>query len=492
MKNKLKTLAGDTIIYGFSSIFGRFLSFILTPIYTNYLETPQYDFVIYSFSIVAFLNVIYAFGMESAYFRFFSFDNKLDSKKAFTNSYLFNNGLALIITIFLVFMSGNFGSAIASSGIKDAGYLFILAMLMPFIDSLTYVPFAHLRMSRQAKKFAITKFVTILVTVILNFLFLTILDLQAEGVFVAQIIGSSIAFVYFIPLIKDNLFSNIDWSLFKRMMKFGIPTIPASISAIILQVADRPILKELTNSDLAITTYQVNYRLGIPMMIFVTVFEYAFKPFYLSIFHETDAKVTFSRVLTYFTLLSAIVFLVFSFFIGYFVQIPFVGGSLINPKYWGGLNIVPIVLLAYFFNGLFINFTAGFIIEKKTSFLPIAVGVAAIVNIAANFLMIPSMGYTGAAWATLIAYLLSASILYYKSRQIYPIDYEWGRVGIIIFTAGVIFFFDKWMIFDLQIHFQILLKLMYLLIYGILLRVFGFFNTEEIVFFKNFIKFKKK
>jgi len=490
MKNKIKSLAGETIIYGLSSIFGRFLSFILTPVYTNYLDTSQYDFVIYSFSIVALLNVIYSFGMETAYFRFYNFDNKEQSKKAFSNAYIFINSISLFFTIFLIAFSGFFGKIIASPNVENVGYLFSLAVLMPFIDALTYIPYGYLRMSKQAKKFAYTKFLIIFIAVAFNFIFLIPIGYQAEGVFLAQIIGSTFAFLYFIPILKRNLSFKIDSNLLNQMIKFGIPTIPAAISGIILQVADRPILKELTNSDLAITTYQVNYRLGIPMMIFVTVFEYAWKPFYLGNYKENDAKELYARILTYFTLISSFIFLFFSFFMVYFVQLPFIGGKLINPKYWEGLHIIPIILLAYFFNGMFTNFSAGFLIEKKTRYFPIAVGGAAIINIVSNFILIPIMGYEGAAWSTLIAYFFSAVLLYYYSLKIYPIKYEWGRIALIVSLAALVFFASSLINFN-NITFEILIKITLIILYFIALFLMGFFNKEEIKFFKNFFRFKK-
>ncbi len=491
MKGSIKTLANDTIIYGLSSVLGRFLSFILTPIYTNYLLPVEYDFVIYSFSIVAFLNVIYALGMESAYFRFYNFENKEESKKAFTNSYITNNLIAIFITMFFLFSSQYFGYKIASNKISNPGFLFFVAMLMPMMDSLTYVPFAHLRMSRQAKKFAILKFLTILITVILNFVFLIYFQLQALGVFLAQIIGSSIAFFYFIPIIKDNILLNIDTKLFKNMLKFAIPTIPASLSSIILQVADRPILKELTQSEMAITTYQVNYRLGIPMMIFVTVFEYAFKPFYLSLIKESNIKETLSRIFTYFTLIGCLLFLIFSFFIEYLVRLPFIGGKLINPIYWDGLNIVPIILSAYFFNGLFVNFSAGFIIEKQTKYLPISVGIAAIVNIVANFILIPIYGYIGAAWATFLSYFVSMLILYILSRNVYSIKYEWKRVFLIIISTIIIFISNYLIVINFGDMEKFLTKVAFIFLFLFMLYIFGFFNRQEMSIIRNILKFKK-
>jgi len=214
-----------------------------------------------------------------------------------------------------------------------------------------------------------------------------------------------------LPELVKYMRFKFDRTLLMEMLRFGLPTLPASLSAIVLQIADRPILKAMTNSS-EVAMYTVNYRLGIPMMLLVSIFEYAWKPFYLTHYEDEEHERLFSRVLTYFTLFSGIFFLLVGFFMEFLVRMPFIGGKFINPEYWSGMGIIPIILGGYYFNGMFTNFSAGFHIKKKTEYLPLTIGLAAIVNVVMNIVLIPYYGIYGAAWATFVAYLVSAIAAY--------------------------------------------------------------------------------
>jgi O-antigen/teichoic acid export membrane protein len=492
MNSKIKKLGSDTFTYGFATVVGRFLNFLLTPMYSNMLFGKEYEFVIYLYTIFAFVNVVYSIGMESAFFRFYTRDNESNAKKVFTHSFLMINILSILFTVIIFLNSDNIASILTDGTLKRASYLIIISSLIPLFDAMIMIPFGFLRMTNKAKQFAMVRFVMIALAVLFNVIFLSVLKMQAEGVILSQLITSFLAVLYFAPLIYKNFISKFDIDLLKNMLKFGIPTLPANLSAIILQVADRPILTELTKSYHLVVTYQVNYRLGIPMMIFVTIFEYAWKPFYLSNYKDSDSKEIYARVFTYFTLVSAVLFLFVSLFIPYIVRIPGIGGKyFINPIYWEGLSIVPIVLLAYYFNGAFTNFSAGFLIEKQTKYLPIAVGIAAIVNVTANFILIPIYGYTGAAWATLIAYVVSSGILYIISLKIYPVKYEWKRITFLIIITGIIFLLNLLSVKLNSIAFEFIAKIVLILMFIVILKFMKFFSKSEIASIIGMISRKK-
>ena len=223
------------------------------------------------------------------------------------------------------------------------------------------------------------------------------------------------------------------------------------------------------------------------MMLFVSVFEYAWKPFYLSNFKEADAKQLYSRVLTYFTLIAALIFLVTGFFIEYIIRLPFLGGRFINPEFWSGLGIIPIILGGYYFNGVFTNLAAGCHITKHTKYLPIAVGGGALLNVAANILLIPYFGIYGAAWATLLAYFISAAILFFISRKIYPITYEFRRLFIILISTLAVYFAATIMTIELDLVFAFIIKIFAILLFIGLLRVMGFFSSSELRRLKGFM-----
>ena len=194
----------------------------------------------------------------------------------------------------------------------------------------------------------------------------------------------------------------------------------------------------LTSSSV-VGLYQTNFRLAIPMMMFVTVFEYAWKPFYLNHRDDSDAKQTFARVFTVFTAVCGALFLVTAFFMKYVVQLPFIGGRFVNPEYWVGLDIIPVIMFAYYLNGVFINMAAGLHIEKRTNFFPLAMGAAALVSVTATWFLIPPFGIMGAAWAKVLAYAVSVIMLYGIVQRVYPMRYEWRKVLTLIFATALLF-----------------------------------------------------
>lgn len=276
------------------------------------------------------------------------------------------------------------------------------------------------------------------------------------------------------------------------MLFFGLPTIPASLSAIILQISDQPLIRFLIGGEEGASQtgiYSINYKLGIPMMFFVTMFEYAWKPFYLNHRKDENAKDVFARVLTYFTLLASIIFLIISLFINQIVQIPLSSTrTVIPPEYWEGLSIVPFVLLGYYFNGVFTNFTAAFYISKTTKYLPIAIGIAAIANFASNIIFIPIYGYVAAAYNTLFAYMICAGLLYYFQRKVYVIHYEWVRVLKIILSASIVYLIN-YLVNDFDnMLYDILFKLSLLCLHIIFLKLMGFYTKSEIKEIKRIAK----
>ena len=443
---RIKSLASDTMIYGVFTIVGRFLTFLLTPIYSNYLTKSEVGEISNIFAIVAFVNIIYSFGMETSFLRFWKFDSKDGSIyeneeqkqiKVFTISWLTIFFVSLISTIILLLTAGLYSSSVIE--LENSTALLRYAILLPFLDCMLIVPMAMLRMTRNAKRFALSRFLMIICAVALNVIFITVFKWGVYGIFYAQIISSIFGISLLSPFILKYVRFKLDTRILRDMLKFGIPTIPAALSGMILQVVNIPILKLTTNAE-NVALYSINNRLAIPMMLFVSVFEYAWKPFYLSRYDDEDSNVLFARVFTYFTLASSILFLIIIYFIEFIVAMPFIGGKFINPVYWQGMSIVPLVMLGFYFNGAYNNFASSFHIEKKTQYLPVSIGISAALNIILNFSLIPLLNITGSALATLLSYFVSAVILLFLAKKIRHIKYEWKRV-IVIFSVSAVFWY---------------------------------------------------
>ncbi len=439
MIDKIKSLGADTAIYGVSTIIGRFLNFLLVPFYTNVLSTSQYGVVATVYSYIAFMNIIYIYGMESAYFKYASTREIGGDKEIFSTPFFSILITSLIFSSLIFFNSSSLGSIVAVPG-KYSDTIRYSAIIL-LLDSLSIIPFAALRLQRKVKTFAAVKMVNIVVNVLANVILLLKYHAGVEGIFISGVIASGTTLLLVLPTILSRLKMSFHKDLFYALLKFGLPYIPAGLAAMIVQVIDRPILLALTNES-TVGIYQANYRLGILMMLIVSMYDYAWRPFFLTHASEPGAKQLFARILTYFTLFSSIVVVLVSLYIDDLVKLRVFGRFIINPAYWSGLGIVPIVLLGYLFNGIYVNLMAGIYIEKKTSHLPYITGIGAAINVAANFLLIPKFGMFGAAWATFLAYAGMALAIYVVSQRFYPVQYEIGRllkIGIALGFAIVAF-----------------------------------------------------
>jgi len=445
MSPSISSLASDTLVYGVSTVLARFLTFLLTPLFTNYLTKQEVGEVTGIYAMIAFVNIVYSLGMEPAFMRFWEKGNDENNNRVFTVAYVTVAVLGMIVTTLTIIFAGPVAtSSVLQLGEGGTRYI-MLAACIPLLDALVLIPFVRLRMQRRPRVFALLRLLSVVITFVFTVFFVAYADWRIEGALLGGIIGSFATLLAFVPstlrtLRTPYLVPSTSFPLLKSMLSFGLPTVPSNFSSIMVQVADRPIMLMLTSASV-VGMYQTNFRLAIPMMMFVTVFEYAWKPFYLNHRDEPEAKQLFARVFTVFTAVCGGIFLITSFFIEYIVRMPFIGGRFIHPEYWEGMAIIPIVMVAYFFNGVFINMSAGLHIEKRTGFFPLATGIAALVSVVATWLLVPSYGIIGAAWAKVAAYLMSAIVLYVFAQRVYPMKYEWGKVGGIVAICSLTYLF---------------------------------------------------
>ena len=435
MLDKIKSLGADTAVYGVSTIVGRFLNFLLVPFYTNVLSTSQYGIVATVYSYIAFMNIIYIYGMESAYFKYASTHEIGNDREIFTTPFLSILTSSLLFS-FLIFAGSVRLSPVIEVPIQFADTIRYSAIIL-LLDSLAVVPFAALRLQRRVKTFAAIKVINIVINVTAIVVLLLKYHMGIEGIFISGVVASASTIVLLLPTILRMLGLHFNIQLYKALLKFGLPYIPAGLAAMMVQVIDRPILLALTNES-TVGIYQANYRLGIFMMLIVSMYDYAWRPFFLTHANDPNAKQLFSRILTYFTLFGAIVVLLVSLYIDDLIKFRVFGRFIINPAYWSGLGIVPIVLLGYLFNGIYVNLMAGIYIEKKTSHLPYITGIGAAINVIINLVLIPKYGMFGAAWATFFAYGGMAIAIYLVSQKFYPVKYELARLAKIGFVLGIV------------------------------------------------------
>jgi O-antigen/teichoic acid export membrane protein len=367
---QLKSLTKETLIYGFSTVVGRFLNFILVPFYVNVLATTaEYGIATSLYVYLGFLNVIYPLGLEAAYFRYASrgeHEERTDAeeRKLFSTPYLFILGIAVLLTAIIWFAAPALLNPIFSDGKTDltpmASMLVTIlryGAVILLLDALTILPFAALRLQHKAKLFASIRLANILITLILNFVFILNMKLGVEGIFLANLVASASVLVLLLPTIAKRFTLRIDKELLRKFLPFGITNVPAYLASMIVQVVDRPIVQAMLGLGI-LGVYQANYRMGVAMMVLVGLFEYAWRPFFLRQAKTDDARARqlFAKVLTYFLLATGFAFLFFSFYMPHIVSTPIIGRTLLRGDYLSGLHIIPIILGAYVFQGMYTNF----------------------------------------------------------------------------------------------------------------------------------------
>ncbi len=441
MLKKLIELSKDTAVYGVSTIIGRFLAFLLFPIYTNVFSPDEFGIYTLVYAYLAFLNVVYIYGMDAAFMKYTSIAEGEEKKKTFSTPYIF----VFVTAIFFSLVFYLSYKPISASMNLDSQYSYLLLYVIGilFFDTLTLIPFNSLRLERKTQKFAIIKVINIVINLGLNLILILEFDYGIEAIFISNFVASIFSFVALLPDVLRKLKFQIDFQILKKMMKFGIPYLPAAFASIIVQIIDVPIVERLT-STATLGIYRANYKLGILMMLFVQMFAFAWQPFFLENAKEKNAKEIFAKVLTIFLVSLSSIWIFLSLFIEDIVTIKIMGRTILGEQFLSGLPIVPIILLAYLFNGLYMNFIAGIYIEEKTKYFPLITGLGALVNVLVNLTLIPKMGIMGAAWATLASYIVMAGGLFIVSQKFYRIDYEYKKIAKIfalIFISGITYYY---------------------------------------------------
>ncbi len=468
MLDKIKELSKDTAIYGISTIFGRFLSFLLVPFYTNVFTTSEYGIFAYLYTILAFMNIVYIYGMDAAFLKYTSLAKEKEKKDTFSTPFLFVVSTGIFASILFFIFRAGISNALDVP--QKYSHLFIYIILILLLDTFALIPFSKLRLERKAKKFATIKIINILINLTLNIVLILYYKMGIEAIFISNLCASVFSFLALIPDIITRLKFKIDKNVLKKMLKFGLPYLPASIAAMMVQMIDVPILRELTN-DATVGIYRANYKLGIFMMLFVSMFQYAWQPFFLNNAKEKNAKEIFSKVLSLFVLAASVIWIVISLFIDNLASIEFLPGkTIIGHSFLSGIFIVPVVLLAYVFYGMYVNFTAGLYIEEKTQYFPYVTITGALVNVVINLFLIPIYGIMGAALATLASYIVMAAGMFFVSNKFYKIDYEYRRIfpNILIMITILLFYYYFYSIGNLNLFIK------FLLLFGFVFSLFFF------------------
>lgn len=439
--SKIRQLAGDTVLYGLGSMVPRFLNLLLLPIHTkpeyskNAFSPEQYSIVVDLLAIVAVLNIIYSFGMETTYFRFAS-KPEVDPKKAFNQAQTAVISISTFLSIFFI----AFSPSIAASLDTKPEYIVWLTLIM-FIDNIMAIPFASLRLERKPLVFSAAKILNVLLLIGLNIYFLNFNfnpEIGVGYVFLANLIANSFYFLFlgkklisWKPMFDKNMFNN--------MLRYAYPIMITGLAGMTNEMFSRITLEWWLpenfypgkSKEHAVGVFGGCYKYGVFMNLYVQAFRFAAEPFFFSNAADKNSPALFARINHYFLVLGCI------FMFGVATNMDILRRVFIGEQYWEGLTIVPILLLAYLFSGLYYNFSVWFKLTDKTYYGTILTVGGTVITVVFNYLLIPITGYEGSSLVTLLCYLSMATACYLIGQKYYPIPYNVGK-GILYILITVV------------------------------------------------------
>lgn len=474
MLSSIKRLTKHSAVYGVGHIISRVVNFLLLPLHTNLLSPADFGVSNLVFSVLAIMTIVYTFGLDAAFLRYFILsDDPKKRKDVFSTAFWSVLVFACFFTALLYLNAGAISRLVISEG--DYSHLFRLTSLILLFDALAFLPLLFLRAEERSRHFVLMKFINVVINVAMNVVLLVYLRKGVEGIFWANLWASAITFVLVLPILIRNIEFRFLWPDFSELFKFGLPYVPAALSVVVLDLANRFILEKMAGLEVT-GIFSAGYKLGIFMSLVVAAFRFAWPPFFLSTSKQENAKDIFSKVLTYFVFATAVIFLAISFFVNDLVRLSFFGWTIFGEDYWKGTVVTPVVLLSYVFYGMYVNFMVGIYIEKKTHYLPLITGAGAAVNVVANIILIRRFGMMGAAYASLLGYAVMAGLLHFYAQKFYAIKYEFGRILKLAVVAAAIFYAGYY----LQGRWMMAVKLVLLLGFPAALYLSGFFERREL------------
>jgi len=432
MIQDIKKLFKHSATYGVGIILGKIAGFIMLPIYTRYLTPSDYGILQLLMLTTDIIGMVIGAGINHAIIRFYyQYENIKDKNEVISTSFILTI-LSFSLTFLCLFP---FSSILALVIFDDVSYTFYFRLvLVNFLLSSGYeIPLIFIKAQQKSGKFVIINFIRLILQLSLNIYFVMFLKTGVVGILYSSIISSILTSTYVTYDTFKQVQIHFSMRKTKEMVKYGTPLIFSNVGAFILTFSDRYFLKYYaTLSDVGI--YSLGYKFGMLLsVLLIGPFNQIWSAQLFEIAKKEDAQETFKKVFTYF----AIGVITFGLFISIFSKDAI--KIMANSAFWKAYEVVPVIVLSYVVYGFFLQFMVGIFVQKKTHYLSIITIIAAISNIIFNLLLIPKYSTMGAAWATVLAFIIRFLGLYFISEKIMPIDYEWTKI--LKLSAIAIFFY---------------------------------------------------
>lgn len=450
----VRKLATDTAAYGVSSILARLINFLFGFLIIKYITQAEFGTFTNFYAYAGFLLVALTHGMETAYFRF---SNKEESREmAFSTS--FYSILSVVITF--VLLGYIFQDAIAGYVKEPALYVRFFLWMMAF-DALSAIPFAALRKQGRPIAFAALKIANILFFIGCNILFFMVfpmLDIalpftKVSNIFIANILASILTFLLLLKQFRQ-LKLQFSKTLYKQMLVYAMPIMLVGFAGMINEVLDRIIMTRLlpfddiTNKE-QLGIYGFNYKFAMLVSMFLQAYRFAAEPLFFKHADKSDNKQMLALTMKYYTICVCLIFLSIVLFMP-LIQAVFILYSPNSEAYFEGAGIIPVLLMANIFLGIYFNISTWYKITDKTYIGALISVLGAIVTVVMNVLLVPEYGYWGAAWATFTCYFIMVLVGYATEQRYYPIPYDYKRISGYLLAATGLFLFLHYVILPLS------------------------------------------
>ena len=458
-QNNMKGLAKDTAIYGLSSIIGKFLNWMLVPLYTHVLETQaDYGIVTHLYAWTALLLVILTYGMETGYFRFTNREDE-NPTAVYSTALIALFTTSLIFAISCVVLRYPIAAWLGYAGHEE--FIALMGVVVA-IDAFASIPFAYLRYKKRPIKFASVKLVFVFLNIVFNLFFLVVCPYiahwscigswydPADGVryiFWSNILATTLQTLFLLPDITVFRFAAFDFGLLRRMLRYSLPLLVLGVCGIMNQTLDRIIFPYLhpaiLSSDSAATAqselgvYGACFKVAMIMMMFTQAFRYAYEPFVFAKHKDRQSVAAYADAMKYYIVFS---YLILMGMIAYLDLLKYI----IAPSFWEGLRIVPLVLWAYIFQGVYFNLSFWYKLTDRTQWGMYFSILGVIITFVLQVVLVPHIGYIASAGSSTVCFFLLMLLSWWIGRRYLPVPYDYRSIGmytlLVVVLSGVYYF----------------------------------------------------
>ena len=431
---KLTTIFKDTAIYGLSSIIGRFLNYLLVPLYTAQFSAASgaYGIITNIYAYVALAMVLLTFGMETTYFRFTN-KTHTDSETVYGTTLITVGSISLTFAVLVLLLLSPISQLMGYGDHPD--YVGVMAVTIA-IDAFLCIPFAHLRQQRKALKFAALKLLNIMVSILLNLIYFYFMD------------GKDVGYVFYINLVCTVMLAvcliteytgfrwKLDTKLLRTMLSYSWPILVLGIAGILNQTADKmlfPYIYKGSDMHAQLGIYGACSKIAMIMAMITQAFRFAYEPIVFAGVKDKDQREMYTKAMKYFIIFTLLAFLMV---VGYIDLLKYI---VRNPDYWVGLKVVPIVMAAEIMMGIYFNLSFWYKIIDKTIWGAVFSGIGCAVLLLVNIIFVPKYGFMACAWGGFAGYGVAMLASYFVGQKYYPLNYPLKDIALYVWLTIMAF-----------------------------------------------------